>query len=291
MTEDILEKEFTIADLPKFSPWPHRLLGLIPFEQKQKLHQELLREFEDEKWGPILRATEKSPTHATIQEINDSLFSSRPKYQLITINNKIKASTPQKSRDLTLDAITQVLLRYLPAESLVELGAGFGDMFVDIAQHPEFKNMKLFAGEFTESGRKLLNLLCRNSELKCTVGECDFNQNPILNFAIPKQALVFTVTATMYIPKLQNYFIEKLLESEPKCVVHLEPCYEHLDNSDMLGALCQKYFKLNDYNRNLLSLIKRYESNGNIEILEEKPSVIGPNPFLPLSVIVWRPKV
>lgn len=291
ITEDILEKKYTINDLPKFSEWPHRLLGLTPFEQRQKSHHELLREFEREKWGPILKAMQKNPANASIQTVNNYWYSERPKHELITVNKEIKASTPPQTRNLTLDTIKSLLLRYLPSESLVELGAGFGDMFIDIALDPAFENLDFFAGEFTKSGQKLLKIIAENEKLNCTIGQCDFNQNPMIDFTIPNQSIIYTVTATMYIPKLQDHFMEQLLQYNPKYVVHLEPCYEHLDESELLGSLCKKYFQLNDYNQNLVSLIKSYEQKGKIEILENKPSVIGPNPFLPLSVIVWRPKV
>ena len=52
--------------------------------------------------------------------------------------------------------------------------------------------------------------------------------------------------------------------------------------------MCRKYIKMNDYNTNLLTILKKAEKAGRIEIIEEKKNVIGSNPFLPISIIAWR---
>ena len=51
----------------------------------------------------------------------------------------------------------------------------------------------------------------------------------------------------------------------------------------------RKYLELNDYNRNLLSILREAETKGVIKIVEEIPQIFGSNPFLPLSIIAWSP--
>lgn len=48
------KKKYTLDDLPRFSPWPARLLGLEPWGQRTKSSDEILREYEHENWGPLL---------------------------------------------------------------------------------------------------------------------------------------------------------------------------------------------------------------------------------------------
>ena len=61
----------TIDDLPKYSPWPKRLLSQDPFEVKNKSEKEVLREFEDERWGGLLEKVRAltSPTLLDIEKV------------------------------------------------------------------------------------------------------------------------------------------------------------------------------------------------------------------------------
>ena len=44
----------SINDLPKFSPWPARLLGAEEFVAKRRTPSEVRREYESEKWRNVL---------------------------------------------------------------------------------------------------------------------------------------------------------------------------------------------------------------------------------------------
>ncbi|MDA0991672.1 MAG: hypothetical protein O3A51_13095, partial [Verrucomicrobia bacterium] len=47
-------QEMTINDLPRFSKWPARLLGIEPWAQRTKSRDEIDREYETESWGAYL---------------------------------------------------------------------------------------------------------------------------------------------------------------------------------------------------------------------------------------------
>ena len=51
----------------------------------------------------------------------------------------------------------------------------------------------------------------------------------------------------------------------------------------------RRYIELNDYNRNLLGLLRSFEKVGQIRLLEHRPCVFGGQPFNPTSIIVWSP--
>jgi hypothetical protein len=70
--------------------------------------------------------------------------------------------------------------------------------------------------------------------------------------------------------------------------VHFEPCYEHFDELSLTGALRRRYVEVNDYNRNLVSLLHRHAASNVIAILEETRAVMGVNPLLPVSIVAWR---
>src|SRR6266581_3439119 len=71
-----------IDDLPKHSPWPKRLLSQEPFAVKSKTEKEVLREFEDEKWGSLLKKALvlESPTLRDIEEAYANTNGASPCY-------------------------------------------------------------------------------------------------------------------------------------------------------------------------------------------------------------------
>jgi hypothetical protein len=52
----------------------------------------------------------------------------------------------------------------------------------------------------------------------------------------------------------------------------------------------KQYIEARGYRSNLFTLLKRQEKQRKIEILTEQPAVFGKNPFLPTSIIAWRPR-
>jgi hypothetical protein len=72
-------------------------------------------------------------------------------------------------------------------------------------------------------------------------------------------------------------------------VINVEPCYEHCEGKTLLGLMRRRYIEVNDYNTNLVTVLREQRDRGVIDILEELPAVFGSNPLLAASVIVWRP--
>ena len=48
-------KEISLNELPMYTDWVKKLLSLDEFEIRYKSKREIQREFEDEKWGPLLQ--------------------------------------------------------------------------------------------------------------------------------------------------------------------------------------------------------------------------------------------
>lgn len=55
--------------------------------------------------------------------------------------------------------------------------------------------------------------------------------------------------------------------------------------TNLLGLLRNKYIEMNDYNRNLWTIL---ESRNDIEIIEFDQDVIGINPLNSSNLIVWK---
>jgi len=283
----------SLNDLPRFSDWPKRLLSLERFEIKHKTEAEVQREYQDEKWGELLlrvRSLSK-PTPIEIEKaFNEQTFVDFSTNRLpCYYEGKLCLASGQQMQDKHLDLYADVLRPYLAGAScLVELGAGYGSKIFNLAQRNGFSNMPLIAGEYTQNGRDLISLLSEASRKPIDVGHCDFRAMNIQNVTIPENALIFTSYAVHYVPELSDDFVSFLAKLKPKAVVHFEPCYEYYTTDTLNGMMCRRYMELNDYTRNLVTVIEACRRRGEISVRVQK-NVLGTNPFLPISVIEWAP--
>jgi hypothetical protein len=277
-----------LNNFPKFSPWPLRLLGLEPWESKRKIDSEILREYEDEKWGPLWERVCASDSSISFDQLEEWVYG-EPSESPCLIGGTLRLLSADESRIKQLEIVQETLSELLPASALVELGAGYGHIIMNLARNLRTSGIPLLAGEYTSSGVELLRYFAEQEKIDMIVGSCDFGKTPITDLNIPEDALCFTSYSACYIPEYSLRFVENMLSWSPKAVVHFEPIFEHCDTSTMLGAMQQRYIEVNDYNRNLLTVLKDAEKNGLIEILFERPHLFGSNPLLPISIVAWQP--
>jgi hypothetical protein len=274
-------------DLPKYSPWPKRLLSQDPFATKSKTEKEVLREFQDEKWGSLLKKALvlRSPTLLDIEQAYADASATSPCY----VDGNFYLATWQQMQDRHMELYAKILKPHVKAAScLVELGAGYGSKLFGLALRDGFSELPLFAGEYAQSGRELISILAKSTKKSVAVGHCDFRTLTIAGISIPEDAVIFTSYAAHYVPRLSNDFVGFLASLRPKAVVHFEPCYEHYHEDSLHGLMCRRYVELNDYTRNLAGVIEEGGRQAGLSIRTTK-NILGSNPFLPISVIEWSP--
>lgn len=275
-----------LNDLPRFSDWPNRLLSEEPAAVRQKTEQEVLREYEREKWGTLLTHVRRmqDPSLSAVEEVFHSLEDVTPIY----LEGGFLLAKRRDALRAQLDLYANVLREYASTAScLVELGAGYGSKLLSLASLPEFAAMPLVAAEYTRSGRELISLLTPASRA-VAVGYCDFRKLAIDGIKIPKNALIFTSYAVHYVPQLSSDFVPFLSMLKPRAVVHFEPCYEYYPADSLHGLLCRRYVEVNDYVRNLATILSDAAARGEIR-LQSTRNVFGENPLLPISVLSWSP--
>jgi hypothetical protein len=279
---------YSINDLPRYSPWPARLLGLEPWVQRQKTPAEITREYEHEKWGPLWARVRAANRPVTVDKVDEWQEKDVPP-SLCSIEGHLELMSAGDSRHHYMELVADALAPHAPASALVELGAGYGRMLLGLARERPFNEMKVMAGEFTASGVHLLQRLASAQGIEITAAGCDLASDCLIDFAIPPDAIVFTSYAMHYVPKLSASFVKALSAFRPRVVFHFEPCYEHCDSRALIGLMRRRYIELNDYNTNLVTLLHDQEKLGTIRILGEKMAVFGANPLLAASVIAWAP--
>jgi hypothetical protein len=274
-------------DLPKYSAWPRRLLGLESFGVRQKSEREVLREFQDEKWGTLLDYARgvAEPALDEIQRMSSGPVADTPCY----LDGAFYLANQAQMLAAHLDLYAQVLEPHMDgATCLVELGAGFGSKLLALASRGPFSSVPLAAGEYTESGCELISLLAKQLNKAVNVGQCDFRALTARGLEFPEGSVIFTSYAAQYVPEMSKEFVGFIRSFKPKAVVHFEPCYEYYDEKSLHGLMCRRYIELNDYTRNFVTIIEAARLDGSISVRVRK-NVMGNNPLLPISIIEWSP--
>ena len=81
--EGMKKNQFDIDDLPRLSPWPARLLGLEPWEQRHKTPEDITREYEHEKWGPLLTKVREIERQVLVDEVDEWILKDVPERRSI----------------------------------------------------------------------------------------------------------------------------------------------------------------------------------------------------------------
>ncbi len=246
-----------------------------------------MREFERDKWGLIYKRIETSRRKISLEEIDAWL--SGGEQELVSIGDRFEVLSPEQAKGIYLGIIGKEIERFLPAAAIVELGSGYGSILFPLARKKTLSNIAFLGGEYTKAGIAILNYLKSTERTDITVGHCDFNDRFITKMNIPENSIIFTSYAVHYLPTISRAFVAAILSWKPKAIIHFEPCYEHCDTRTLSGLMRRRYIEINDYNRNLLSLLRDCRDRNVIEMVSEIPCCFGQNPLLPASVISWRP--
>ena len=278
---------FSIEDLPKHSAWPERLLGADRPAPARKTVSEVLREFDRDKWGALLRIAQHDPD-AGMEAVEKAETDSNAVIPCFD-RGAFYLSPYREFAARQIRLFEQTLAPHVPgASAIVELGAGYGSKILRLAASPPFNGLPAFAAELAASGRDLLALLAQREGVPLQVGSCNFWEGRIEGLAIPEDAIVFTSYAAHYVPQLSQAFVDCIARLRPSVVVHFEPCYEHFGHDSMHQLLCRRYVEQNDYTRNLVGLLRSALDTGRISQLREQPVVMGANPLLPFSILEWK---
>ena len=264
------------------------MVGTEPWEQRVKNRVEIEREYQLEKWGSLLVKVEESPWPLRLADL-DLIMQGGDELVICADGADLFEMTARDAHLRYRDFVANILKDYLPATALVELGAGYGSVIVDLARRPEFAGIPAFGLELTPAGTQLIKLMAAAENVSVTAAECDMLARNVTDAPVPAGSLIFTSYAAYYEPQLRKSFLDGLAAMRPRAVVLIEPCYEHCDDSTLLGLLRRRYIEVNDCNTNLATLIHQESEAGSVKILDERKAAFGPNPLLAASVIVWEP--
>lgn len=253
------------------NPWANRLIGLESFSKVRDISQ-IQREYDQDKYGSLLDFDFSDVNQYKEQEYRQvGLDFQSP--LVFSLGEEIFETDVSLVRSMYYSIVADVISRYR-SKRLCELGCGYGANF----PYLRALSAEIYGGEFSRNAVEIARHL--NFDVQHFNYYCSENYQFIRN-----ESLIFTSHSVEQLPDAQC-FIEGLENHQEniEVVVNFEPTFL-TDRRTLVGLLRNRYIELNDYNRNLVELLR---NKSNVEILEFYPDRIGMNPLNPACVIVWR---
>ena len=138
-------------------------------EKKVKTRDEILREFDREKWCDLFLKMKKK----SVLNVDDVIFAENNSGNQFLYYEKIDGFKMGFDTDIVNKHIriyAKTLQKYTKNSSaLVELGAGYGAKIFALSQMPLCKNLSLHAGELTTNGCELMKFFSQKLNIKINI--------------------------------------------------------------------------------------------------------------------------
>jgi hypothetical protein len=264
------------------------MLGLLDWKRGERTPEDTRREYERETYAPQYEYMRSNPEAADHDALNAGLYPGCGSL-VCARRGRFRRLPVSEAHRLEAGLIAERLSPELPASALVELGAGNGRISLNMARDGRIKGTPVTALEKMESGCGLMRIMAERMGLSVVTGPCDLADPDITAVRIPSGAVIFTSGVWVLLPAPARQVVEGLKRFKPKAVFHFEPFACFHDERTLYGQLCSAYLRINKYNtRNGDELRKLHGES--IEIIREEDAVFGSNPYLPHSLIAWKPR-
>jgi len=249
--------------------WTNRLLGLTDFKKKRDV-QQIENEYNLDKYAKILEFNCDTIEEYKTKEVVQAGLDPKTGEMYISHGDDIFKTSILDARKQYFDLIQKIIKKY-SSKNTCELGCGYGYNLTYLGENT-------YGGDYSKNAVKIAK--------KLGLDVCEFNYytEADYNFIKP-ESTIFTAHSIEQIPDA-TVIINNLAKQKDKInyVVHFEPTVVN-ERTSLLGLLRNKYMELNDYNRNLIYVLKE---RTDIEILELKTDIFGLVPLNTTNLIVWK---
>ena len=170
--------------------------------------------------------------------------------------------------------------------NIYEFGSGTGHNLIELSNI--FPKKKLYGSDFVKSSVNLLKLI--SLKKKINLQAFMFNMtNPNIKIKILNKSGIFTSGAVEQLGGNISKFINYLVTQKPEIIIHVEPTayfYKFDKLPDILGKIFQTK---RGYSSNLLTFLKKLESEKKIKILKTFRSPFGSLMMEGYDFIAWKP--
>lgn len=279
-------KKITLNELPAWSSWPKRLLGLSEWVISKRDTSKVEKEYNLDKYAKCLEFLENSSPQATAEQVKTFELGPDAEDVCVSVGDDLGILPLKEARKRYYEIIADHIGEEIEeGMTVVELGSGYGYNLWMLSEKFNTKKCQWWGGDYSSKAVDIGKILWTEKFPHISVQQFNFYD---ADYQLPEgnKLLVYTAHTIEQLPDASNVItaLEKH-RSRIKAVIHFEPGYELQDES-LLGLMRKRYFEVNDYNRNLISELKKRSEN--ITIVDIKPNIFGLNPVNPTSVVKWK---
>jgi len=284
--QTFVSREIPLAELPKWSPWPSRLLGLTEWKNQKRDVAKVDSEYDKDEYLRCLKFAQEKKS-VTPEDVRSYEFRLPRPPLCVSQKNKLYELPSGKilaaDNAMLLDVLSPLMK---DVDTVVELGCGYGFNLWELRKH--FPDKKFLGGDYSANAAKLAGMLYKDCP-NMTVETFNFYNDsfPMLERCAPEsKVLIFTRHATEQLPSVKKIF-ETLTQYFDRIAIaaHMEVGFENYGDG-LLDLLRKRYVAVNDYNQDIVGVIRQ---RSDIELIRNDPDEYGINPLNPSSVIVWKP--
>jgi hypothetical protein len=278
-------KKLELNELPKWSIWPERLLGLESFPIQNRTINKIEEEYNKDKFNKCLNLYHEHKGNTDPFELRFSIAKDNLNKEMSAVlDGELILATQNELLDhffgILGDAIEPLLDK---SNTVVELGTAFGTNLWMLSK--KFEDVMYLGGDYSDNAVELASLLYEKKP-NISVSKLNFYDKiyPVLE-KTEDPVIIFTSQAIEQLPSCKCV-LDALSKYKDKIhsVIHIEPAFELHDDS-LMGLMCRRYIDINDYCKDLISQLESHSDV--IKIDNIKKDIIGFVPFNSLSLVQW----
>jgi SAM-dependent methyltransferase len=273
-----------LNELPHWSEWPARVLGLTEWTTRARTRAKVEAEYDAEKYANCLAYLTDHPD-ATREDLRTFEFGPDDETICISRSGHLFSCTRAHARALYVDLLAETMGSAISASgAVVELGCGYGYNLGRLAER--FPGPVYRGGDYSAKAVEIAGALYRDRD-DVAVERFDFYETPYsLLDGLPEPLTVFTAHSLEQVPHAGTVLDALVaLGGRIGWVFHFEPLHDLGDDS-LLGLMRRRYDELNDYNRDLAQQLR---GRDDVCVHRLEADALGLNPLHPVGIAHWEP--
>jgi SAM-dependent methyltransferase len=276
--------EVPLNELPRWSEWPARILGLNEWTMRERTRAKVEAEYDAEKYASCLAYLKSNPD-STPEDVRAFEFGGDEETICVSHNGRLFSCTVAQARGLYVDLLAETMASAISTSgSVVELGCGYGYNLGTLAER--FPGREYRGGDYSANAVEIARVLYGDRH-DVAVERFDFYETPYtLLEGLPEPVTVFTSHSLEQVPRA-GPVLDAIVSAGSRIgsVFHFEPLHDESDDS-LLGLMRRRYDELNDYNRDLA---RELRARSDVRVHRLESDGLGLNPLHPMGIARWEP--
>ena len=264
-----------------------RSVGRMALNSRRRTSALVDAEYNVTTWGRVL----EDRSWLCAGSLEDFLVGKDDRQLLAKVDGQIVQLSNRDYYGYRIGALSELIARHAgSAESLVELGAGFGNNLFTLSLDPRWRQLRGL--DISRNGIEAGRLIADHFGLagRASFGKIDLTDPDDPGFRELAGATILTYFCLEQIPHKVESVIENILRARPARVMNIEPGVDMLTLANPRDFASRVYIKSMDYQTRLFKLLDMLESRNTIRVLARHRMEFAPTLHNDGLLYVWEPR-